>query len=142
MTPAVRGALVEWLSGLIVGLIPLFAHGLCYGILDTPAAAGDWSIDLVFIAITTSGLSVVGVFARLIKGTASLSGRTHLIIIMALTVLIVISAAVVYGGVASGHAHNPLTYTIWILISSIVASMYFELAMARRLPPPVAGAPA
>jgi hypothetical protein len=133
MKPEVRAAFFEWIAGLIIGVTPLLAHGLLHIFAD-PAHGWDdtWAGDVLFVSITTSGLSAVTVFTRVAKGalTVSLLGSSACVL-MAVTMVLFLFAGMLYGVVASGHARE---ITIWpaivFLAGSAIVSLYFELTLA------------
>lgn len=130
MTPAVKSAVAEWVSSLAIGCIPLAAHGLCSLVGDPATSPGEWSTDLLYIAITNSGLSATTVFTRTSKGRRSLSVGAY--VLMAATILLLVIAAIVYGLRASGHAQqmNMTLVAAPILFGSALVSMYFEVVLA------------
>jgi hypothetical protein len=129
--PAVQNAAAEWLAGLAIGVIPILAHAIGWAVADTSAGGAEWTPDILFVVISNSGLSVVTTFSRALKGKISFQGaRLHLL--MALTVLLLFAAAMVYGLVTSGHSHNGLWMALTFLLGSLVTSLYFEMALARR----------
>ena len=135
MEPEVKDAVSEWSASFIVGCIPLAAHTI-YALLGEPGSSkSTWSIEILFIAITISGLSVVTTFIRIIKGTGSLSGRRGAYVLMALTVLVLLAAAIVYGIAVSSPDERPkfIYAGLALLVFSATISMYFELALARPL---------
>ena len=92
--------------------------------------ARRWSTDLLYIAITNSGLSATTVFTRTSKGRRSLSVGAY--VLMAATILLLVIAAIVYGLRASGHAQqmNMTLVAAPILFGSALVSMYFEVVLA------------
>jgi hypothetical protein len=137
MKPEVRAAFFEWVAGLIIGVTPLLAHGILHVFADPAHQWEDsWAGDVLFVSITTSGLSAVTVFTRLAKGvlTVPLLGPSSCVI-MAVTLVLFLLAGMLYGVVASGHARE---ITIWpavvFLLCSGTASLYFELTLAAAMP--------
>ncbi|MBK3404164.1 hypothetical protein H0176_22155 [Methylorubrum populi] len=136
MKPQVQDALFEWLAGLVIGVTPLLAHAILHGFVDpTQKWEDSWSGDILFVCITTSGLSAVTVFTRLAKGTLkNLSLNSTSYLMMSLTLLLFLFAGMLYGIVASGHARD---FTIWaaifFLFCSATVSLYFEMTLASAL---------
>jgi hypothetical protein len=135
MEPAVRAAFASWASGLIIGLMPLAAH-LALHTFATPVKEWDdnWSADVLFICITTSGLSVVSTFARMNEGSVRRATLSLLAgPLLAVTLGCFLFAGLLYGMTVSGRA-NDWTFTgaMFLLVASAVSSLYFDLSLAAR----------
>lgn len=134
MTQETKTALCEWISGLIVGLMPLFAHALLHFCAKAdPHWDDNWTLDVLFIAISTSGLSAVTIFSRAIKGTFQFSSiNAPLGIFMALTIALFFAAGILYGASASGQGVPVTAAASYVLLTaSMICSVYFEFTLAR-----------
>jgi hypothetical protein len=132
MRPEVKAAFCDWLATVIVGLIPLVCHGALWLVAEPIAGFDDnWLIDVLFICISTSGLSVVTVFTRMradaIRNIDAVTG-----VLMAVTIVLLVLSAMFYGMSASGHFHRGnLWACLILLIACTISSLYFELAIAN-----------
>jgi hypothetical protein len=132
MKPEVKAAFYDWLATVIIGLIPILCHGALWLFADPiPGFSDNWLIDVLFICISTSGLSVVTVFTRMradgIKNLDAASGT-----LMAVTVVLLVFSAMFYGMSASGHFHRGnLSACLILLGACTISSLYFELAIAN-----------
>lgn len=131
MSPAVKEAFCDWLASLLIGLTPLIAHALLHAFVEPSVAWEDnWSADILFVAITNSGVSVVTVFGRILKpDRIPLSSTAR--VLMAVTAVLFLCSGILYGAVASGHSKNTIYISIAFLIGSGLTSMYFEMALAN-----------
>lgn len=139
MSQQTQDALVEWLAALIVGLVPLGAHGVVwwFSASDTGGSSA-WTIDLLFAVITTSGGSLVSVLARLIlrRQEHHHFGRGCVLLCLA-ALLFLIVAAVAYGLTAVGNAKDGTFLAAGVLlIGSTVASAFTEISIAAGLSRP------
>jgi hypothetical protein len=136
MQSKVRGAFYAWLAAVIIGIIPLVAHAIAIG-SSVPAAGtrADWTADLLFIVIATSGTSSVSVVTRLLKGEVN-PERLDMSasVLSAVTVLILVGAATLYGSAAVGHARSWASWeALGLLACSLLTSIYYELMLASKL---------
>jgi hypothetical protein len=59
----------DWIGGMIIGLMPLLAHGVLW--IGTKGQAGwsdNWAPDILFVTISNSGLAAISVFGRRLAG--------------------------------------------------------------------------
>lgn len=134
MTRAVRDAVFEWFAGLLIGFLPLFGHLSMGFILDDKAAdAGNWSVDILFVAITTSGTSIVSVVMRVMKGSLPKEClSTGIGVLLTMSVIMLMLSGAVYGAVASGHANSYSLFLAFVfLVGSAISSLYVELGLAN-----------
>ena len=131
MSSVVKDAFADWLSNLLIGMTPLIAHALLHTFVDPASAWEDnWSGDILFVAITTSGISVVTVFGRLLKTDSAPLGAMARVL-MAITAVLFLCSGMLYGTVASGHSKNTIAISIAFLLGSALVSLYFEMAIAN-----------
>lgn len=130
MEPAVRDAVGEWCSGALIGVIPLITHFGTVIFVDASVSATDWSKDMLFIVMSNSGLSALSAFRNL---PDSSSRKTRHKILMALTILCVALAALVYGQTPPTHYNIIEMIKIGVLlVVSLLISLLFEMSLARR----------
>ena len=136
MQPKVKGAVYEWLAGVIIGSIPLGAHAIAFwSNTPLPGKDADWMADILFIVISTSGSSSVSVVNRLLNGRirpptlASSAG-----VLSAFTIALLVLAATLYGSAAVGHARPIAIWGAWgLLAGSLTTSIYIDLNLATKL---------
>ena len=128
-------AIGDWICGLLIGLMPFLAHAL-FRIAARPVPDWDdnWAADLLFISISTSGLSAVVAIGRLITGEYGFRREGSLFkIIMALNLIIFGFAGTLYGAVVTGRANdNTSTTALVFMVLSAVFSLNFEISLANR----------
>jgi hypothetical protein len=141
MKSEVQDALIEWIAGIGVGVMPLIAHVVVRVGMMPPQAAGgnvspqgDWAVDFAFLTIATSATSVVSVLNRFRKGHIEVvQGRA----MPALTVTNMIFVAIgtlIYGISAADRATSLLApLSIGVFLGATCLSMYAELALAARV---------
>ena len=133
MNPKPWCVVFDWSAGLLIGLIPLLSHALVHFAgrngSDRPEA---WIVDLLFVAITTSGLSAVTLFGRLIKGSVAVSHlKPHSLTLMALNMVAFLLSGVLFGQVSSGAAAGlGLGLPVAFLVMATASSLYFEILIA------------
>ena len=138
MTPELKAAIYQWLSGLVIGFVPIFMHGIHYLVwTPTPNWDDKWSTDIIFIVIINSGLSGVMGFNRIIRiALRDIVADAKAGVLMALSILILLVSGVLYSVSASGPDNFRIVLlSIGFLIASIIISVYFEIALAKRAVP-------
>jgi hypothetical protein len=129
----VRDAFFEWLTAIAIGVIPLLAHLLMhYAGPPSNGPEGAWTVDVLFVAITTSGTSAVSVFTRFAKGKMKdfRLGPTS-IFLMTLTILFLVMSGMLYGTVARGQVSPYAPQFAWgLLVGAALASFAFEMGLA------------
>jgi hypothetical protein len=133
MHPKLAYAIVEWSAGLLIGLIPLLSHLLVNLSGDASSdGPGSWTIDVLLVAIMTSGLSAVTLFTRLARGTVSYSHiKPHSMFLMATNMIAFLLSGVLFGQVSSHGARDfGLTMPAVFLILAMASSLYFEILIA------------
>lgn len=130
MHPKLSSTIFEWSAGLLIGLIPI----LCHFLLSMAGGAthewqGAWTVDVLFVAITTSGLSVVTLFTRLAKGAVtSRQLKPHSMFFLALNMVAFLLSGVFFGEVSTGTAPAVgWTVAMAFLIFATASSLYFEI---------------
>lgn len=140
MTKEVKGALCEWGAGIVVGVIPLFAHLCAWFVIKTQPNAHhalDITIEMIFAAITIAAAGPVSAATRLLKGSLDLArlGRRTLLLI-ALAGLPLVIGALTYGAIAADAANEHLGgLAVSVLFMSLVLSLILELTIAAALVP-------
>jgi hypothetical protein len=127
-------ALYGWAAGLLVSLTPI----LCHLTISAGSGAGhgaNWTVDLLFVAITTSGLSMVNLVTRLAGGILRPEDiqphGSFLVILNAVTFLL---AGVLFGWVSTQPASpHGLLLPLLFLVFAVVGSLYFEISQNRAL---------
>jgi hypothetical protein len=134
MQPAVRAAFWDWLSGVIIGLMPLMAHlALHHFSKPLPEWDDNWTPDVLVISITSSGFSLVNTFSVMRAAEKPHSLQDYATLMMAGTIGCFLLAGALYGTAVSGRS-NDWTFTgaVGLLFASAISSLYFELALARK----------
>ena len=129
-------ALFEWSAGLLIGVIPLLCHSLVTFAGGSNTEASDaWTVDLLFVAITTSGLCAISLFTRLAKGAITTDHlKPHSMFLMALNMVAFLLSGVLFGQVSSGVMHGKgLALPIVFLVLATASSLYFEILIALEV---------
>lgn len=134
MQPEVSRAFGEWVTGLMIGAIPLFAHACAFVTME-PAASnhvvGGWAMDVLFIGITLTSTSLVTLVRR--SPEQAIRGRA-VPVLTAVAIVFLVLASILYAGVVTGHARgNPLNLAIGLAIGAAFVSIYLELGLAARI---------
>lgn len=136
MKPEVQDALWAWIAGAVIGALPLIAHLVAkVGFLPAAEAnGGNWVVDILFMTLSISGMSLVSVLARphsseIVRGRAG----------PALTAMLVTSlviAAMLYGAEAAGMGRDYALYVaLGLLIGTAAVALFFDLTVAAKLTP-------
>src|SRR4051812_27163957 len=90
--------------------------------------------DLLFISISTSGLSAIVAIGRLITGDYSFEKTGTLFrIVMVLNLVIFVFSGALYGAAVTGRQNDNTSITAVIfLILSAIFSLNFEISLANR----------
>jgi hypothetical protein len=121
-------AIYEWAAGVSIAWSPIGCHLLVAFAsgLKTPVEA--WAIDLVLVALTTAGLSVVALLSRAARGTVVLERiPAYCFIFFALNLIGFLFAGVLYGEVMTHPATASVKVPMCLLISVTAFSLYFEI---------------
>ncbi len=89
-------ALIECSATLLVTVVPILCHSVKGWIGNEPQ--GSWAVEVLMVAIATSGLSTVTLVARLAKGEMSQAGlRPWGVLLLALSLVAFLMSGVLYG---------------------------------------------
>lgn len=127
-------AICEWGAGVAIAWSPIACHLLVASISNKTSTTESWAVDLVIVALTTAGLSVVTLLTRIARGEVAPSKLPPLCIVMsALNLLAFLLAGVLYGEVMT---HPELASTVLpagLLIITTAMSLYFEVLMVAAM---------
>lgn len=132
----VRDAFLEWVAGIILGALPLGGHAVVAAVLPESADKASWAIDILFVAISASGTSVLSAVMRLIKRVLPQEAfGVGIGLMLVFNVVLVVLEAAMYGAVASGLSRpNTVGYALGFLAASALCSVLVELVIANRTP--------
>lgn len=136
MKSVVKQALTEWISGILIGSVPLLTHGLAYLVAKPPAG---WdhvlTAELLFVSLGNLGTSVFLTIQRLVKRRYNFHDQGSLFtVVIALNILLLFLSGVLCGLVMSGQ-ENEFTCPIAIvfLVLSATFSLIVELSLATKM---------
>jgi uncharacterized membrane protein YhaH (DUF805 family) len=130
----VKVACYDWVSGLLIGLMPLLAHLL---ILFAGKPEHDWNShwapDILFISISNSGMAALSVFIRSIGGEHVVKRFTPLTTVVWVLLLLCFALASMLYGVDVSGADNGNSWKVatGLVILSGICSLNFEIALAE-----------
>jgi len=125
----------DWLAGLLIGLLPLLAHGLLHvAAKPDPNWDDNWSADVLFISISNSGMSAVTVFTRAVGGLKTMTDmKPAMSIFWAMTLVCFCLSGMLYGASVTGNGSaDMIIVAVVFLIGSAGCSYNFEMAMAEH----------
>lgn len=127
-----------WLAGGLIGAIPLLAHLVAYSLASNNSdLASGWTADVIFIAITIAGTSVLQTVVRLSGPLKRLETGVLPLVFTAVSVVTLAIAALVYGSYAPGAINDPakgLFAACMTLAGAIGASLATELVLSQYDP--------
>jgi hypothetical protein len=127
----VKIAFYNWVSGLLIGLMPLLAHLLVYA-ASKPVSDlnANWAPDLVFISISNSGTAALSVFLKMLGGDSTAHGFPPLTrIVWVLLLLCFAFSSMLYGIDVTGSDNGTSwKIAIGLMVLSGICSLRFELA--------------
>ncbi len=133
MAKQVKVACYNWLSGLLIGLMPLLAH-LLVAFAGKPEHewGGNWAPDLLFISISNSGMAALSVFIKMLSGDHVVQNFAPLTRIVWVTLLLCFAfSSMLYGIDVTGSDNgNSWKVAVALMILSGVCSLNFEIATA------------
>ena len=137
MKPEVKAAVVDWGAGLLIGSIPLFAHGCAFWTI-APAAenhvVGGWAIDILFIGMTLASTSIFSVVNQARRPGAEILNGRAIPALALLNAVFIVLASVHYAGLVSGHSRPNAVYSaIGTALGAGSLSLYLELTLAARV---------
>ncbi len=121
----------DWIGGMIIGLMPLLAHGVLW--IGTKGQAGwsdNWAPDILFVTISNSGLAAISVFGRRLAdvGGPLKPGRR---IVWGMTLASFALASMLYGADVTGMGNSHTwQVALFLMIFSAICSLIFEFDLA------------
>lgn len=127
MSKCLDRAIYEWGAGVAIAWSPIACHLLVASVSDKTATTESWAIDLVLVALTTAGLSVVTLLSRVARGVIALDRLPpHCIVVSALNLVAFLLAGVVYGEVMTHPELAGIIFPVSLLVGTTAMSLYFE----------------
>lgn len=134
MAKGLDRAIYEWGAGVAIAWSPIACHILVASVSHKPGTMESWAIDLVLVALTTAGLSVVTLLTRVARGVVSLDKLPpHCIVISALNLVAFLLAGVVYGEVMTHPELASIAYPVGLLVATTAMSLYFEILVIAAM---------
>lgn len=130
MKTCLARSMCEWLAGLLIAWAPIACHMLVAGLTDEREQAGAWAIDLILVALTTSGLTVVTLITRVAKGVVLIDRiPAHCFVVLACNLLGFLFSGVLYGEVMTHPSSAGGQLAALLLLGVTAASLYFEIVL-------------
>jgi hypothetical protein len=127
-------AIYEWGAGAAIAWSPIACHLLVASVSDRPTPTDSWAIDLVLVALTTAGLSVVTLLARLTRGAIVLERiPAHCFIVVAINLMAFLASGIVYGAAMTHPQNASITLPVALLVCVTGLALYFEVVVVMAM---------
>lgn len=127
MAKGLDRAIYEWGAGVAIAWSPIACHLLVSSVSSKTSTMESWAIDLILVALTTAGLSVVTLLTRVARGVIALDRLPpHCIVVSALNLVAFLLAGVIYGEVMTHPEFAGIMFPVALLVGTTAMSLYFE----------------
>lgn len=127
-------AIYEWVAGAAIAWSPIACHLLVASVSERPTPIDSWAIDLVLVALTTAGLSVVTLLARVTRGAVVLERiPAHCFVIVAANLIGFVGAGIIYGEAMTHPQTASITLPVALLVGVTGCALYFEIVVVMAM---------
>jgi hypothetical protein len=127
-------AIYEWIAGVSIAWSPIACHLLIATASGRATPPNAWAIDLLLVALTTAGLSVVTLLTRAARGIVVLERiPAYCFIFFALNLIGFLFAGVLYGEVMTHPEIASVKVPAALLVSVTGFSLFFEIVVVLAM---------